>query len=302
MRKLRVLLLGMLAFILMFSGVVMASEPYGEIKVTYRDGDVVFPDLEIHAYRVADYDSYSYFTVDSTFASYPINVTDVKSQQEWRDLANTLTGYIYADQIPSDCMIITDEEGVVIMDNMEVGLYLVLGVNAKDGNTVYTFDPFFVYLPQRDESGNLDFSVEVFPKYSLYVPKIDYSVVKLWKDNGTHPKEVEIEIYCDGILWSAQTLNRENQWSFSWQADDDGAKWTVVEKNVPTGYTVSVSEKNGIFSVVNTLDEEDPPEDPPIIDSGDRSSIGLYAMLMCISGFLLLVLGVYYGRKDNEEA
>lgn len=313
MRKLTMLLCAVVIFCTAFTLSAHAASPqYGSITVTYSAGEAVFPDLEINAYHIADYNGY--FELTDTFSSYPVNISNVKNQQEWKNLATTLEGYIYADSIPSDCMIITDEDGVVIMDYMDVGLYLILGVTANDGYTVYEFEPFFTYLPNRQADGSADYDIEVTPKWSSYIPQTDYSVVKLWNDtvnSKNRPQQVEVEIYKNGTLWQSQILDSTNNWRYSWQADADDTKWSVAEKNVPDGYSVSVTENNGMFSVVNSYAPKPNPDTPNntpvtapeinIPDTGDTSSTSLYTALMCISGLLLLILGVYRNRNNNEE-
>lgn len=305
MRKLTILLCAVVVLCTIFPISVQASSPqYGSITVTYGTGETVFPDLEINAYRIADYNGY--FELVPPFSSYPIEISNIKIQQEWKNLAVTLEGYIYSDKIPSDCMIITDEDGRVVMDYMDFGLYLILGVTANDGYTVYEFEPFFAYLPKQQEDGSIEYDIEVKPKWLSYIPQTDYSVVKLWNDfdNTNRPQKVEVEIYKNSTLWQTQILDSANNWRYNWRADADDAKWTVVEKNVSDGYKVSVSDNNGVFSVVNSYVSEDTPDPAPEIEvpnTGDTSSIYLYAALMCISGLLLLILGIYRSRNNYEK-
>jgi len=313
MRKLMSILCAVIMLCTTSSILICADSPqYGSITITYSDGDTTFADLEVNAYHVADYNGY--FEFREPFSTYPVNIRDIKSQQEWKILATTLEGYIYADNLPSDCMIITDEDGVVIMDYMDVGLYLVLGITANDGYVVYEFEPFFVYIPKQRADGSMEYDIEVKPKWSSHIPQIDYSVVKLWNDNSKNnqrPQQAEVEIYKNGTLWQTQTLSSANNWRYSWQADADNAKWTVREKNVPEGYKVSVTENGGVFSVVNSYISEKDPEAPNktpdpvpeiiVPNTGDSSSMYLYVMIFCVSGLLLLIMGIYRSRNNDEE-
>ena len=317
MRKLiTALLCTMVLFCTVFSLGAFAlpgDDQKGDITITYKAGDVVFPEIEVNAYYLAEMSGYGVFVPASPFDNYPINLNNVSTQQEWDDLATTIGGYIVADNLMSDCMIITNEDGVVVMDYMEPGLYFITGVTAQSGITTYNFKPCFVWIP-RYENNQWIYEASIQPKWSSYTPQTEYSVVKLWKDSDKtdkRPQQVEVEIYNNGDLKYTEILNSDNSWTFAWQADDDGSMWTVVEKNVPKGYTVSVTEQNGVFSIVNKYKSgggkdptptPTPPTNIKVPNTGDNSNFTLYATLMCISGLLLLILGVYRNRRNNEES
>lgn len=304
-----------------------ADGSYGSITITYSDGTNVFSGVPIYAYRIANTQGNGNFTLTGAFNSYPIRVSNIKSQQEWRNLATTITGYIQADELQPDGMVITNNDGVVKMTYMTPGLYLVLGVTLQDGYTVHNFEPFFAYMPKY-ENGIWDYDVEFEPKYSTYTPQTEYSVVKLWEDAGhsdKRPQQIEVEIYKDDTLWSTETLNSANNWKYAWQADADDTRWSIVEKTVPEGYEVTISENSGVFSIINSYndieepsddpeddpedDSEDPPTDTPtppptqtiMPSTGDTYSIYLYASILCVSGILLIILAIYRNRKNNEE-
>ena len=81
---------------------------------------------------------------------------------------------------------------------------------------------------------------------------IQLSIVKYWKDkagNDLDDEEIKVEslpiqIYRrekDATAWKlykTAELNAENAWEYHWGAADDGATWTVTERNVPEGYVL----------------------------------------------------------------
>ena len=312
MRKLTTALLtAVLLLSTVFSVTASAAQPaFGSITITYSHGDVTFPGLEVYAYRIADVDNYQYYSLVKPFSDYPVSIHNMQSQQQWKNLATTLTGYIYADNLPADAMVITDHEGVVIMNYMQPGMYLILGTAAENESEIVVFESFFAYLPQYND-GQWNYNVSLKPKYSTPIQKTEYSVVKLWQDtdhSDKRPQQVEVEIYRDGTLYKTEILNDANGWKYTWQTPAGPEKWSVVEKNVPDGYSVSVSENGGVFSIVNSYTpppSDNPPDDPPppphIPDTSDTYDIYIYSSLMCVSGLLLIILGVYRNRRYNEE-
>ena len=96
-------------------------------------------------------------------------------------------------------------------------------------------------------------------------------------------------------------LSEENNWSYSWIAKDDGAKWTVIERNAPSGYTATVQKRDNTFILTNTYipQKPDKPHDAP--QTGDTSNVMLYVILLIVSGSMLIILGVTGKRNEHEE-
>ena len=159
----------------------------------------------------------------------------------------------------------------------------------------YTFDPFFVFLPSRDDDGTLLYDVETVPKAIRYIefPPEDepeeYKVVKRWTgedDADKRPESVTIEILCDGEVYDTCILSEENDWCYEWTCEA-GGEWTVVERDVDESYTVMVEETESGWTVTNHYEEEppeehtdqpggrpEPEEDMPAVAAGDLKLIG----------------------------
>ena len=120
-------------------------------------------------------------------------------------------------------------------------------------------------------------------------------LLKLWNDSGSanRPKSIQVDIYKDQVLFETVTLSSENDWSYQWHTVDSGSQWTVTEKNVPNGYTVSISESEGIFTVTNSIKPSN--QEPP--KTGDTFPLWYYLVAMWLSGFLLLSMGILRQRK-----
>ena len=116
---------------------------------------------------------------------------------------------------------------------------------------------------------------------------VQLSVVKYWKDkngNDLDDKEIKVEslpiqIYRrekDSQSWKlfkTAELTAENAWEYHWGAADDGASWTVTERDVPEGYVLqtpirlahNAANTKLEFRVTNisTTGEDTPPTTPP---------------------------------------
>ena len=299
--------------------VPLEEDREASLTLYFTQEGVGFAGLEISLYRVARAFSNGDFQLILPYSTYPIDIYHVSSQKEWKDISTTLTSYIAANQNTADAVAKTDDNGTVVFAGLETGLYYVSGVTVEKDSGTYVFDPFMIYLPTPQDDGTYDYDMEAKPKCGQFVPKTEYSVTKLWKDGSSdsRPEAVTVEIRKDGVLQETRVLSNENNWSYRWSASEaDTGKWTVNEAGVSEGYTVSVSHQEGKFILINTAStpgEEDPeeteptetdptettapkpkPSEPP--KTGDSFALIPWTMAMCISGFLLLILGIYTRR------
>lgn len=278
---------------------LLDTKAEAELTVIYQKDGNVFPDLKIQIFRVAEAYPDGTFELTEPYNGYPINIHDITAQEQWTNIATTLCSYIVAEGVEPYREEITDETGVSRFTGLETGLYLVREVTAENNSGTYVFNRFMVYLPTPTEDGSYDYSVEAVPKCLSSVPKTEYRVTKLWQDSGyatDRPEEITVDIYKDGQLWESQVLNGENNWSYVWYvSEDDNGIWTVAERDVNEFYTVSIQQNGGSFTIINNHAGD--PGNPDLPLTGDTFSPLLWVMIMCFSGVMLIVIGVYGRRR-----
>ena len=274
-------------------------DPQAEASLTlyYQKEQQAFADLTVQLHRVASAREDGTFALIPPYASYPVNIYGITSQQQWKNIAQTLSAYIVAEQVQPDRVGLTDAEGVAHFSDLETGLYLVREVVAQKEDGTYIFDEFMVYLPTPQPEGGFDYAMEAKPKCVEFIPKTHYTVTKLWQDEGhqeDRPEEVTVEIYQDGVLWETQILNSDNQWSYHWTVSGENTgTWTVVERSLPEPYVVTIQENNGVFSIINTW--QIPPTPP---ETGDSRTLFPWVIAMSLSGTTLLLLGMAIRRRE----
>lgn len=268
------------------------------LTLHYTQEGVGFAGLEVRLYRVAEAFTDGTFALIEPFSGYPVNIHGITSQLEWRDVANTLTAYIAADQVQPDREDKTGEEGTVVFSDLETGLYLVSGAVAGNDRGVWRFDAFVVYLPAAGEE-DFNYDVEAIPKCGSFTPGTEYSVIKLWKDGGRageRPVSVTVDLLKDGTLQETVVLSAENDWSYSWRTADAQGLWTVVERDVPEDYQVVITNQETTFIITNTS-----PDTSEVPDTGDTSPLWFYVVTLCISGLGLLLVGAWGMRGKKYE-
>ena len=273
-------------------------DPDAEASLTlhYQKEGTGFAGLQIGIDRVAAAFPDGSFQLTEPFALYPINIHGITKQEQWNHVAQTFSSYMVADQVTPNCEMTTDEHGTVCFSDLDTGLYFVREATAETADGTYIFHPFLVYVPTPQTDGSYLYAVEARPKCSKFVPKNQYSVTKLWQDGGSQdlrPKEVAVDIYQDGVLYETQILNAENNWTYTWYvADEELHQWTVAERAVADSYKVTIRQNGSHFSIINT--HQTPPDTP---QTGDSAAPMRWILLMCFSGIVLVILGIYNRRR-----
>lgn len=264
-----------------------------ELALDYAQAETVFADLPVKLYKVATVSRDYQYTLTQEFAPAELKLNGIQSQHEWDTVRFTLESYIAANGIPATTETVSDENGSVFFEKLETGLYFVPAVTATDNGFRYYFASAIVALPNLNGEGDWNYAVTANLKPDVRPPSSDdleYKVLKLWRGDGekNRPQEVTVDIIKDNTVVRTVILSAENNWNYSWYAADDGSVWTVAEKNVAPGYTVTVEKNAAAFSIINSYNEN-PPGPPP---TGDTLNVGLYILLLCGSGIGMMLLGL----------
>ena len=239
------------------------------LTVSYKDGSTPLAGVEFSIYRVADVDAYAYseFTLTDGFASSNVSVNNLDSSG-WRAAAGTLAGYVQLNGIKALDSGSTNDDGLLTFPTdksivMKPGLYLVIGQKHTQNSTIYTAEPFLVSLPALNEiENNWDYIGTASPKFTstpiipiIPDPDVDRKVIKVWDDEGyehNRPEQVIAVLLRDGVPYDSVVLDEDNDWTYRWTGLDADYTWTVTEKEVPNGYTVSIRKEGITYVITNT--------------------------------------------------
>lgn len=181
----------------------------------------------------------------------------------------------------------TNQTGKVTYNNLDLGLYLVVQKNKKEGYS--NIDPFLVIIPESIED-RWNYNIEALPKTEIY-KEIDLKVIKEWNTTRNHnlPSEVTINLYKDNILLDTIELNATNDWQYIWNDIEKSDTYRVEEINIPIGYTVSYKNEGYVFTVINT-------------DTLAQTGQIYYPIIMLsLIGGLCIFIGLYINKKDVNE-
>ncbi len=269
------------------------------LKISYCSGGIAFSELPVKLYKIADVSADSQYTLTSSFEKSNLILNGIQTVGEWNVIRSTLETFILANDITADLNAKTDFAGKASFDALKPGLYLAITEHIIQDETTYVFDSALIALPGLGADGLWQYQVDVTSKSEIIPPseddeEIERKVLKLWKgDSGSsaRPTTIEVEIFRNGTSYQTVTLSENNHWTFTWSAKDDGSDWKVVERNIPTGYTMTIEERETSFVLTNTLNR-DVPGNPDSPQTGDTSNIMLWVILMIVSGSMLIILGI----------
>ena len=253
----------------------------------------------VKLHRIADVSADFQYTLLSDYP--PVELNGISTQDEWNAVAETLGAYIAADQIEPFRTVSTDAGGEALFAGLCPGLYYVEGCTFTSGRTTYTYAPFLVNVPELETDGTWNYHAAAVPKHTETTDKPDtetkeYTVIKVWKTaaGASHPDSVKVELYKNGNFAETQTLSAANNWMYTW-SDDTESSWTAVERDVPDGYTVSISGERVITITNSTPGSYNPPR------TGDTRPTWLYVLMLAASGAGLIVLALLGRKKKQNE-
>lgn len=265
------------------------------ITISYQHADT-----EFSLYKVADVTVTYRFPVTEQFEGYKVDF-DALDSDEWKDMAETLAGYVKRDEVEPLATGLTDQNGTFTFENLSVGVYLVIGEQVQDGDYIYRCKSFLAFVPLETETGEWDYEPEFLPKPSGDpIELLDRTVMKIWKDDGlkeNRPAEIQIQLLKDGEVFDEVSLNADNNWMHTWEDLSSEFTWQVVEKEVPGDYTVSISEEGTVFEVVNALEGE--PEKPEGLPQ--TGQLWWPVPILAVAGLLFFMIGWVRRRTNNEN-
>lgn len=208
-------------------------------------------------YRVANVDESLQFSVTGEFTGYAVELTGLGSSG-YKAAAETLAGYVARDALAPLAEGVTDEEGVLTFSSersgLVPGLFLLVGEPIVAGGRLWAQEPALVCLPFPNGEGQWASSASVTPKVSEEGNVTSLAVHKTWDDGGyaDRPAAVTVQLLRDGSVVDEIGLTAGDDWSHVWSDLAPGYVWSVVEKDVPNGYTVVVQREGSTLVLTNS--------------------------------------------------
>lgn len=229
-----------------------------------------------------------------------------------------LTHFAYTNSLPYTEKV-SDEKGHIVFDDLVPGVYLVLPSGSIEN--YFMPSPFVINIPLYDnENKNWIYDINATPKMKIHSNSEEnsttyISVKKVWESDVNHPESVTVSLLCDFKSVETVELNEENSWSFRWENLSKKHTWSVVEAQVPDGYTVSYEVSSNTVVIINKKNKDEAttspadrlPEDEETTTAPEEliytGQLNWPIPVFTIAGLLLFSLGwalLNLGKKENS--
>ena len=259
----------------------------GSISVTLKEteGTNAIEGAEISLYHVASVSTENnklIYTYNNEFKMCEADLSDLTNESLTDEINKCITNSSVTGQSK-----ITNKDGNVKFENLELGLYLVKQTNNVIGYS--NIDPFMVSIPENIENKWV-YDIKAEPKTDI-IRLMDVIVEKKWDSlNGDKtPKYVTIELLKGNEVIDTITLNKDNNWTYTWIQIPESDEYSVKEKNVPIGYTDTYRQEGNKFIVTNTK---------TLVKTGQNTLIiGILAGL----GLVSIIFGIVWDKRQKYE-
>jgi uncharacterized surface anchored protein len=181
----------------------------------------------------------------------------------------------------------TDARGTAAFTNLPLGLYFV-----KQTGTVAGYAPctsFLVTVPNESADGYV-YEVNASPKTDI-ARLTDITVRKVWNTDAFTKAagQLEVQLLRDGTVVKTAVLNEQNNWQVTYPDMPESDRYSILEVNVPSGFTATYSQTGYVFTVTNTASL---PQTGQLIWP---------VPVLALAGLCLIVVGVVVLRKTRNR-
>lgn len=268
-----------------------------ELTLHFRSGGAGLADTEFRVYRVAKFERTGALTLTDEFAELSVDFVEL-DQAGWRELAETLSGYVLSEEIEPAQTQKTDAKGDAVFDELKPGIYLVTGDSTLTKTHYFIPMPTMIAIPDVDDHDRWAYEREINAKYESGERDLtDITVVKVWQDKGWKPLRpvyVTVQLYGNGEKVDEVRLSKYNNWRHTWEDLDGAVVWKVVEKPVPQDYKVTIKREGEVITVLNSRPAAHEDEILP------QTGLDWWPVWICAAiGMVLFALGWLRSRKNE---
>ena len=183
--------------------------------------------------------------------------------------------------------LLTDGSGAVTFADLPLGLYFVKQTNAVVGYAPCT--SFLVTVP-NETGDSYVYDVNASPKTEV-ARVTDITIRKVWNTDASAEAadSVTVQLLRDGVMVESATLSAENDWRVTYRNMPVSDGYSVVEVDVPDGFTATYAKQGNFFTVTNTAS---------LIQTGQ---LVWPIPVLAIAGLFLLALGAIVLRRSRRE-
>lgn len=258
------------------------------ITLTDKEENKAIEGAELTLYKIANVSEKDYHL----FYEYVDKITcnAILDNLESSTLTNEINSCLNDDIIVTKK--ITNKDGGVSFDNLELGLYLIKQTNKVKGYS--TINSYLITIPKVVDN-KFTYEISSKPKTDI-LRLININVKKIWNtplsnknDKENLPQYIEVGLYKSHELISKIKLNKDNNWSYTWEDLEKNDNYDILEINVPKGYTATYERIDNTVVITNTK---------TLVQTGNNNYL---ALIIGLFGIAFIMLGIFYNLKVKNE-
>ena len=224
------------------------AERLGTVSVTLMDQDGKTPIVgaELSLYHVATVNLNSKNNLSYTFTNL---FEGCGAALDDPTLSVKLDAFVDDYSVSAE-KLVTDAHGKASFTDLPLGLYFVKQTNSVEGYAPCT--SFLVTVPNENTNGYV-YDVNASPKTD--VARLTTVIIKkVWNtDASTQAADsVTVQLLRNGVIVETATLSDQNNWQVTYTDMPESDAYSIVEVNVPKGFTATYSKSGYVFTVTNT--------------------------------------------------
>ena len=171
--------------------------------------------------------------------------------------------------------------------DLPLGLYLVKQTGEVAGYALCT--AFLVSVPHEEE-GTYTYDVKAFPK--IDVEKLtSITIKKVWNTDASAEKtdKVMVQLLLHGSVIETATLREDNQWQVTYENLPESDGYSIVETNIPRGFTATYMQSGNVYTVTNSAS---------LIQTGQ---LVWPIPVLAMAGIVFITIGVVALQKKRDH-
>ena len=257
----------------------------GSISVTLMDQDGKTPieGAELSLYQVAtvrlnDRNNLSY-SFTNTFEDCGCALDDPA-------LSVKLDAFVKDHSVSAE-KLVTDAHGNATFTNLPLGLYFIKQTSTVAGYALCT--SFLVTVPNKSADGYV-YDVNASPKTDI-AKLTDITIKKVWNTDASAKAadSVTVQLLKDGVVIATAVLNEQNSWQVVYSDMPESDAYSIVEVDVPKGFTATYSQSGYEFTVTNSAS---------LIRTGQLT---WPIPVLSMAGLCLVAIGIIVLRRTRDK-
>ena len=261
------------------------ADRFGSVSVTLIEqaGKTPISGAELSLYYVASAELNSNHNLSYTFTN---AFEDCGCPLDDPALSVKLDVFVKEHSVSAE-KLVTDASGTVAFTNLPLGLYFVKQTSAVADYAPCT--PFLVTVPNKSDDGYV-YDVNATPKTD-FAKLTDITIRKVWNtDASTKAADsVTIQLLQDGVAVETATLSAQNNWQVTYADMPESDAYSIVEVNIPKGFTATYSKNGYVFTATNSAS---------LIQTGQ---LVWPIPVLAMAGLFLIAIGTIVLRKTRAK-